>query len=462
MQLLVKNGKLVTASGTCKADILCRDGRIAAIGDNIAAPAGCETVDASGMLVFPGFVDPHVHVYLPAAGTFATDDHVTASRAALLGGTTSFIEFVIPSRDQSPAEALRIWSDKASDAICDYSFHMAVTHFDNRIARDLDRIVETGITSLKVHLAYRDELALPEAELYELLEYAARRNLTTIAHCENAEVIEIRRKRLYDAGKRAMRWHYESRPPLVERDGTHHFLSLAALTGARAYVAHLSCREALSVALEFRRRGYPVFVETLIQFLLLDRSYTELPPEEAVKYVMSPPLRNPEDRQALWKALAVGSIDTVGTDHAPFNLHGQKDRALNDFTRVPNGLPGIQDRIRLLYTHGVCRNRISLNRMVEVAAAAPARIFGLYPRKGTLQIGSDADLVIFDPMVEETISASRHAMNVDYSPYEGWKVKGRVNIVILRGRIAVQNGDVLLPPGFGQFLPRQPARSPAA
>ncbi|HIE10912.1 MAG TPA: dihydropyrimidinase [Kiritimatiellae bacterium] len=454
MKLLVRNGRLVTDSGTFNADILCRDGRIVAIRDGFPPLSGCETVDASGMLVFPGFVDPHVHVYLPAAGTFATDDHITASRAALLGGTTSFIEFVIPARDQSPGDALRIWSDKARDAICDYSFHMAVTRFDKQIASELDRVVEKGITSLKVHLAYHDELALPDAELYELLEYAAQRNLTTIAHCENAEVIELRRKRLHNSGKRAMRWHYESRPPLVERDGTHHFLCLAALTGARAYVAHLSCRQALDVAMEFRRQGYPVFVETLIQFLLLDRSYTELPPEEAVKYVMSPPLRNPEDRHALWTALSTGSIDTVGTDHAPFNLHGQKDRALNDFTRVPNGLPGIQDRIRLLYTHGVCPYRISLNRMVEIAAAAPAKIFGLYPRKGSLQIGSDADLVIFDPAVEETISASRHAMKVDYSPYEGWKVKGRISMVILRGRIAVREGQVLLSPGYGHFIPR--------
>jgi len=251
-----------------------------------------------------------------------------------------------------------------------------------------------------------------------------------------------------------MRWHYESRPPLVEADGTHHFLTLASLCRCPAYVAHLSCREALEVAVQFRQHSNPVFIETLIHFLLLDRSYLELPPAEAVKYVCSPPLRNPEDRAALWDALTAGIVDTVGTDHAPFNLHGQKDRALNDFTQVPNGLPGIQDRLRLLFTHGVAAGRISLQRLVQVASTNPARIFGLFPRKGTIQVGADADLVIYDPRTEGTLSAATHAMNVDYSPYEGWKVQGTVDTVILRGRVVVEEGRISAEPGYGEFIPR--------
>lgn len=454
MILLVRKGRVITAEGEYCADILCRDGVIAEIGASLNCPHGARELDAEGKLVFPGFIDPHVHVYLPASGTFATDDHLTASRAALLGGTTCFLEFVLPERRQSPLAALKLWRDKARQSLCDYSFHMAITRFDEAVASELEEVVSQGITSFKVHLAYKDLLSLTEEELYRLLQFAAKRHLLVVAHCENADIVELRRRQLWEEGKRAMRYHYESRPPLVERDGTHHFLSLAALCGCPAYVAHLSCRKALDVATYFRQRHARIFVETLIQFLLLDRTYTELPPEEAVKYVMSPPLRDPEDREALWQAARNGLIDTVGTDHAPFNLRGQKNRALNDFTRVPNGLPGIQDRVRLLYTYGVEAGRISLQQFVKLAATAPAQIFGLYPRKGTIQIGSDADLVIFDPNREDVISAATHAMNVDYSPYEGWKVKGAVEYVVLRGQLVVEQQKLIAPPGYGRFIPR--------
>lgn len=458
MTLLIQGGELVTATERRRADILCEGERIARIEPSLAPPPGATVVDARDRYVFPGFVDPHVHVYLPAAGTFAKDNYATASRAAVLGGTTCFFDFVLPERDELPGSALERWHEQArGQSVCDYAFHMGVTRFNARVADDLRRVVAAGVTSFKVHLAYPEALALTEAELYGVLGLARELGVLTMGHCENADLVVALQQELLRQGKTGPEWHEASRPALVEADGTHHFLTVAALQRAPAYVAHLSCDDALRVALDARRRGQAVWIETLIQFLLLDKSYTERPNFEGAKYVMSPPLRDASHHAPLWAALQQGLIHTVATDHAPFDFCGQKDRGRSDFTRIPGGLPGIQDRINLLHTYGVLEGRLDLLRMVSVASTEPARLFGLFPRKGALRVGSDADLVVYDPYFEGTISAATHAMNVDYNAFEGWKTRGRAETVVVRGRVVVQDGAFVGEPGWGRFLPRAAA-----
>jgi dihydropyrimidinase len=459
MSLLIQHADIVTAEQRYPADLLCENGRITRIGQDLPVPSNGQTIDASGKQVFPGFIDPHVHVYLPASGTLACDDYRSASQAALLGGTTSFIDFVLPAPGEDPLEALATWQQQAEgNAACDYSFHMAVSAFTPRIADQLRKVVDLGIPSFKVHLAYKGVLALDDEALFNTLDLARQLNALTMAHCENAELIEIMRNRLFAEGKTAPKWHYDSRPPSVEACGVQHMLTFAQLANAPLYLVHLSCKESLALAIAAREQQ-PVFIETLIQFLLLDKTLAEQESFEAAKYIMSPPLRDQSNQPVLWKALADGAIQTVSTDHAPFNYDGQKTMGRDDFRKIPSGLPGIQDRVNLLYSYGVCEDRISLHRFVDALSTQPAKIFGLYPRKGTIAEGSDADLVIFDPDWRGTISAKTHAMNVDYSAYEGWPLKGRPDTVILRGQPVVENGSFTGTFGNGQFLPRMPYNS---
>jgi dihydropyrimidinase len=315
-------------------------------------------------------------------------------------------------------------------------------------------MVAQGITSFKVHLAYKDALGLTDEELFRSLGLARELGVMTMAHCENADAIELLRAQLLAEGQTGPEWHYHSRPPLLEADGTHHFLTFAALQEAPAYIAHLSCKESLDVALAAKQRGQSVWIETLIQFLLLDKTYAEKPDFEGAKYVMSPPLRDAANQAPLWDALEEGLISTLSTDHAPFDFKGQKEAGRNDFTRIPSGLPGIQDRATLLYTYGVEKNRIDIHRFVEAVSTQPAKLFGLYPRKGTIAEGSDADVVIFDPGTEQVISASEHAMNVDYNAFEGWPIKGKPVFVTVRGVPVVEEGSFVGHFGYGSFIKR--------
>jgi len=457
MALLIRNGEIVTASRRHIADIWCERETITRIGRDLDVPPDTTVIDAAGQYVFPGFVDPHVHAHLPYLDTFARDDFSTASRAALVGGTTCFIDFATPGRDEDPLDALATWRERSTGrAACDYSFHQVVTRFDERVEAQLREIVELGVTSFKVFLAYGDTLGISDRDLDRTLKLARELGVITAAHCENAEAIASRQKDLLLAGKTGPEWHHESRPPRIEAEGTAHFLRFAERHGAHAYVVHLSCREALAAADEARRRGVKVRVETLPQFLLLDRSFAERPDFEGAKYVMSPPLRDRANQETLWQGLATGRIDTVGTDHAPFDFADQKRRGLGDFTRIPNGLPGIEDRVNLLFTYGVKAGRIDLRRLVDVAATTPARIFGLYPRKGAIEVGSDADLVVYDPEHRGTISAATHAMNVDYNPYEGMPVEGRPSVVTVRGEVAVRDGQFVGAYDRGRFVAREP------
>ncbi len=460
MSLLIKNGRIITAADDYVADIYCRDETITRIEQNLAPPADkdIEVIDAAGKYVFPGFIDPHVHIYLPFMGTYAKDTYATASRAALVGGTTTLIEMVCPSRADDPLEAYELWKSKAAgQSACDYAFHMGVTRFNDATEGQLRRIVDDGTASFKVFLAYKGAFGVDDTELYRTLELAARWGVIVTAHCENETVIAQLQQQLLAAGKTGPEWHEPSRPTVVEAEGVHHLATFAGLTGARVYVVHTSCEDALREAQAAQNRGVLMHVETVIPYLVVDRSYAEQPEFEGAKYVMSPPLREKRHQAVLWNALRTGLIDTVATDHAPFDSHGQKEMGRGDFTKIPNGIPSVEDRVNLLYTQGVCRGKIDLRRFVDVASTRAARLFGMYPRKGAIQPGSDADLVIYDPAYRGVISAATQQMNVDYSAFEGWPIEGRPSVVTVRGRVQVRDGRFLGTQDHGRMLRREPA-----
>ncbi len=458
MSLLIQNGEIVTASERFVGDVLCEGETISRVGRNLD-PGDAEVIDATGKYVFPGFIDPHTHIYLPFMGTFAKDTYVTASKAALVGGTTCFIDFCIPDRDEDPLSAFETWNSKSEgQSACDFTYHMAVTRFDDAAEKSLRRIVqEEGISSFKVFLAYKGALGVTDDELYQTLRLAKELGVITTAHCENADLVLELQKSLLAEGKTEPRWHHESRPPRVEAAGTSHLMTFAELLGAHVYVVHLSCREALDEAMRAKERGVNAWIETLIQYLLLDKSHAELPDFEGAKYVMSPPLRDASNQDVLWGALRNRFVSTLATDHAPFDFEAQK-RAMgkDDFTLIPNGIPALEDRVNLLFTHGVKTGRIDLHTFVDCASTQAAKIFGLYPRKGTIQPGADADLVVYDPDYSGTISASTHHINTDYSAFEGWTIGGRPHVVTVRGEVAARDGQFVGTVGRGKRLSREP------
>jgi len=456
MALLIRNADIINADSRYQADILCEGEIITRIASHIEPPADAEVINATGKYVFPGFIDPHTHVYLPFMGTYSKDNYDTAGRAALIGGTTTIFDMCCPSRSEDAASGFATWNEQSTgNAACDYSYHMGVTRFDEQSADQLRAIVAAGVRSFKVFLAYKGAFGVDDGELYQTLKLAKELGVVVCAHCENETLVAERQGELVAAGLTGTASHHESRPPSVEAEGVHHLMTFAELTGAETYIVHLSCEEALREAIDARLRGVHVSVETLIQYLVLDKSDAERPDFEGAKYVMSPPLRDAKNQRVLWDALASGLIQTVGTDHAPFDFYTQKPMGKDDFRKIPNGIPALEDRINLLYTHGVCSGRIDLHTLVDVASTRAAKIFGLFPRKGTIQLGADADLVIFDPTYRGNIHAANQTMNVDYSAFEGWEIHGRPGTVTLRGEVAVRDGKFVGTPGRGQFLRRQ-------
>jgi dihydropyrimidinase len=473
MNLLIRNGEVVTAEGHFVGDVLCRNGVIAAIGLGLEAPPNTEIIDATGQYVFPGFIDPHVHVHAPFMGTFSKDDYSIASRAALLGGTTTMIEMCCPSRKEDPLDAIQLCKKNAAGtSFCDYSFHMGVSRFGDGTAELLREIVEDeGITSFKIFLAYQGSYGIEDTELFQTLSLAHDLGVIVTAHCENADLVSENQKKLIAEGKTGPEWHGASRPVTVETGGCRHFMTFAEMTGAEVYVVNTSCSPAIELLQEARKRGVKVWIETASPYLVLDESYAELPDFEGAKYLMNPPIRSQEHRDFLWKCLADGTIDSVASDHAAFDFathkhmgHPSKDRCMDadfklsgkpgNFTMIPNGLPGIEERVKILYTEGVRRGRIDLQTLVRVASTQPAELFGLYPKKGTIAPGSDADLVIWNPAWTGVISAETHAMATDYSAYEGRPVEGRAEHVMVRGKIMVRDGNWVGETGWGKFLPR--------
>jgi dihydropyrimidinase len=457
MSLLIKNGEIVTGTERYVADILCENETITRIDRDIETTAETEIIDAKGKYVFPGFIDPHTHIYLPFMGTFSKDTYESGSKAALVGGTTTIFDMCCPSRQQDAAEGFAIWKEQSTGkSACDYSFHLGVARFDSSTPDQLRAIVKEGIASFKIFLAYKGALGIDDTELYETLKLAKELGVITTAHCENETLIAGRQKELLAAGLTGPEQHHASRPPLVEAEGVHHLMSFAELLGAHVYIVHLSCDEALQEAVAARYRGVQVWVEALIQHLLLDKAHAELPNFEGAKYVMSPPLREKHHQTILWKALRSGLVNAVATDHCAFDFASQKSMGKDDFTKIPNGIPSLEERIKLLYTYGVKTGRIDLHTMVNVASTNVAKIFGLFPRKGAIQVGADADLVVFDPDYQGMISAKSHIMNVDYSVFEGWKVAGRPSAVTVRGEVAVRDGQFVGTVGRGQLLKREP------
>ena len=458
MALLIKNGEIVTASERYVADVFCEGETITRIGHELPAPPGTEIIDATGKFVFPGFIDPHVHIYLPFMGTYSKDNYETGSRAALAGGTTTLIEMCCPARKDDTLAGFETWMAQAEGkSACDYTFHMGVTRFDETTESHLREIVRRGISSFKIFLAYKGAFGIDDTELYRTLKLARELGVIVTAHCENETLVSERCRELLAEGKTDPGQHHESRPPLVEAEGVHHLMTFAELTGASTYIVHLSCREALENAIAARARGVKVQVETLIQYLLLDKSYAELPGFEGAKYVMSPPLRDKANQKVLWDALASGLINTVATDHAPFDFKTQKPMGLGDFTKIPNGIPSLEERVKLLYAYGVKRGLIDLHTFVNVASTQAAKTFDLFPRKGTIQLGSDADLVVYDPDYRGILSAKNQLMAVDYSAFEGWPVEGRPSVVTVRGQVAVRDGKFVGSQSHGKFLHRSPS-----
>src|SRR5271165_1684560 len=456
MSMLIKNGEIVTSDARFRGDLYVEDETITRIGSNLDAPPGTEVLDAGGKLIFPGFIDPHVHIYLPFMATFAKDTHETGSIAALIGGTTTFIEMCCPSRNDDALEGYHLWKSKAEgNAACDYAFHMSVTKYDDRTEVQLREIVRDGIASFKIFLAYKNFFGVDDAEMYQTLVLAKKLGVIVTAHCENAELVSRLQASLLAQGKTGPEWHEPSRPESVEAEGTFRFATFLENTGASGYVVHLSCGPALQAATAAKARGVKISVESVLPHLLLDKTYTERPGIEGMKHVMSPPLRDRRNLDVLWKALADGSIDAIGTDHCPFDLE-QKLLGKDAFTQIPNGIPGIEDRVNLLYTHGVARGKLDLHRFVNAASTKAAKLFGLFPRKGTIAVGSDADLVIYDTGYRGVISAKTQTMNNDYSGFEGWPTEGRPAIVTVRGRVQVRDGKFVGDRRRGHFLRREP------
>jgi dihydropyrimidinase len=457
MSLLIKNGEIVTASERYVADIFCENETISRIDRNIPAGAGMEVIDAKGKYVFPGFIDPHVHIHMAFMGTFAKDTYATASRAALIGGTTTFIEMICPGRAERPLTAYEEWEARAEGkSACDYAFHMGVARYDEAAEGDFREIVKRGVSSFKIFLAYKGAMGVTDDELFKALRLAKQLGVITTVHCENADLIQELQKQLLAEGKTGPEYHYWSRPPQVEAEGVHHLLTFAELLGAHVYIVHLSCKEALDEAMRGAARGAFVWVEALIQHLLCDMTDAEKPNFEGAKYVMSPPLREKRNQAVLWNGLKQGFVSTLATDHCPFDFATQKQMGRGDFTKIPNGIPTLEDRINLYFTYGVKRGRIDLHQFVNTASTQAAKLFGLFPRKGTIQPGSDADLVVYDPDYKGKISARTHAMNVDHNVFEGVEIEGRPEVVTVRGRVAVRAGKFVGDPSRGRFLKRTP------
>ncbi|MBI5208729.1 MAG: dihydropyrimidinase [Elusimicrobia bacterium] len=455
-EVVVKGGTLFTASDSCRADILIRGGKIAAIGEKIDPPAQAAIVDASGLEVFAGGVDVHTHFELPFMGTVSADDFESGTTAAACGGTTTIIDFVIPSKGRGLLEGLEAWRAKAEGkAVVDYGFHMALVEYDDRVAAELPKVVREGITSFKCFMAYKGAFMMDDSQLLDVLAAAKRHGGLVSVHAENGDMLVNIMARLVKEGKTGPAYHPVGHPAAAEGEASHRAIALAKMAGAPLYFVHLSCDEALVEVKAARLAGQCVLAETCPQYLLLDDSLYGKNGFEAAKWVMSPPLRDKSNQGKLWQGLADGFIQTVATDHCSFRFSGQKDMGKDDFTRIPNGIPAVGDRMNLLYTYGVQKGLLSRSQFAAVTSANPAKIFGLYPQKGTIAVGSDADLVLFDPKKKGRLSKATTRHRVDYSAFEGFELEGLPAVVLSRGEVVAKDNVFTGRKGRGRFVKRK-------
>jgi dihydropyrimidinase len=460
MRTVIRNGRVVTAVDDYNADILVEDGTIAMIGKRIEAQAD-RTIDAKGRLVIPGGIDPHTHLDLPFGGTSSSDDFETGTKAAAHGGTTTIIDFAVQYKGQALNEAIDVWFKKAEGkASIDYGFHLICTDLPDSRLPELKSMIDQGVTSFKLFMAYPGVFLVDDATIYKAMMTAGEKGGLICMHAENGVVIDAIVKRAIAEGKTAPKYHALTRPTRAEAEGVHRAIALSEIAGTPVYIVHLSCDDALVEVSRARDRGLPAYAETCPQYLFLDYSVYEKPGFEGAKWVMTPPIREKWNQDKLWRGLQFNDLQVVSTDHCPFCFKEQKELGKDDFSKIPNGGPGVEHRMSLIYNGGVAAGRISVNRFVEITSTSAARIFGMFPRKGTIAVGSDADIVIFDADEEMTISAKTHHMNVDYSCYEGVKVKGVTKTVLSRGEVVIDEGKYVGKPGQGQFLKRGLFNSP--
>jgi len=456
MSLLIKNGTIVTASDIYRGDVFVESDTVTTIGTNLSMSAD-KTIDASGRYVIPGGIDCHTHLDMPFGGTMSADDFESGTIAAAFGGTTTIIDFAIQYRGQTLHHAWDTWMKKAEGkAAIDYGFHMIITELTDQVETEMDALVQQGVTSFKLFMAYPGVFMLDDASIFRAMLRTGQNGGTICMHAENGGVIDVLVQKALAEGKTAPKYHALTRPARAEGEATHRAIALAEIAEVPVYIVHLSAAEALEMVTEARDRGLPAYAETCPQYLFLSYDNYEEPGFEGAKYVMSPPLRPKETQDRLWRGLAFNDLQAISTDHCPFCMKEQKVLGKGDFSKIPNGAPGIETRMSLVFDGGVRQGRISLNRWVELTAASPARIFGLFPRKGTIAPGSDADIVIFNPGKSTTLSAKTLHMKVDYNPYEGRNVTGVSEIVISRGKVIVENGKFVGRAGSGVFLKRSP------
>ena len=457
MSVLIKNGRIITAVDDYLADVFIKNETVTLIGKNLEMEAD-EIIDASGKYLFPGGLDPHTHLDMPFGGTTSADDFETGTLAAAHGGTTTLIDFAIQSKGQSTLEALDIWHEKADGKTAiDYGFHMIITDLEDNRVHEMKMLADDGVTSYKLFMAYPGVLYVDDGTIYRAMRQAGENGTVVCMHAENGIVIDEIVKIALAEGKTEPKYHALTRPTRMEAEGVHRAISIAEVAHVPVYIVHLSSSDALEQVMLARNRGVHAFAETCPQYLFLDHSYYEQEGFEGAKYVMTPALREKWNQDELWKGLRFGDLQSISTDHCPFCFKDQKILGIDDFSKIPNGGPGVENRMSLVYNGGVNSGRISLNKFVELTSTAAAKTFGLFPKKGTIAVGSDADIVIFDPHRKETISinnACTHHMRVDYNAYEGFEVTGFTETVLSRGKVIIKDCDYVGQKGDGQFLKR--------
>ncbi|MED1918993.1 dihydropyrimidinase [Brevibacillus sp. DP1.3A] len=455
MKKWIRNGTIVTASDTYQADILIEGDKVVAIGSNLDGK-DAEVIDATGYYVFPGGIDPHTHLDMPFGGTVTSDNFYTGTKAAAFGGTTSIIDFCLTNKGEPLHSSISTWHEKArGKAVIDYGFHLMVSDANDQVLEELGAVVRNeGITSLKVFMAYKNVLMADDETLFKTLVRAKELGALVQVHAENGDVLDYLIKQAIAKGQTDPVYHAYTRPPEAEGEATGRAIALTALAEAQLYVVHVSCAEAVRRIAEAREKGWNVYGETCPQYLVLDITDLQKPGFEGAKYVWSPPLREKWNQDVLWSALKNGILQTVGSDHCSFNFSGQKELGLGDFTKIPNGGPIIEDRMRLLFSEGVAKDKISLNQFVDMTSTKAAKLFGMFPQKGTIAVGSDADIVLFDPTVKRTISVETHHMNVDYNPFEGMVVNGDIISVLSRGSFVIRDQQFVGQAGAGRFVKR--------